>query len=183
MILPSGHKNAASSFTRYTDICFEQFFKRQLNIEDRQVMLTLLRNVFTSVIISTSTDTNLPLTTQQRDEVDALVNGFDQWYNEHGQQRVKDIAIIGDQQGLFGVPAYVVLDTTTPPLTSGGKSETKTASTSTKASGKGATSTKVSSELFFGQDRIDWVRRRVVELGAIDRSVKQRLPTATRAKL
>ncbi len=94
-----------SVFPAYADMVFERFFKRALDIEDREAMRAVLA------------------------EAGADASGFDAFADGEGRNELVQIIAQAEEQGLFGVPTFIV-----------------------------------DGELFWGYDRIDFLRLRLEEI-------------------
>lgn len=71
-------------FRAYNDITFERFWKRDLDIEDRQAIRTVLS------------------------EAGAPVGGFFEYLDGEGRRELEQICRRAEEMGVFGVPTFVV---------------------------------------------------------------------------
>lgn len=100
-------QHSETEFKNYTCNVFELFFKRKLILDDKNEILKLLENC------------NIP------------TNGFDNYLDNEGKQKLDEIAVLAKKLGVFGVPTWTFDD----------------------------------GEIYFGQDRIDFVKEKLVEEG------------------
>jgi 2-hydroxychromene-2-carboxylate isomerase len=119
-------KKGMSVFYKYTDVVFEQFWQRKLDIEDFGQVVAVLDQAAT--------------VTGHAEGKEEWLKGFQQYVrkgSEGGQEgergqgwkELERIRAQGEEEGVFGVPMFVV-----------------------------------DGELFFGNDRVDWVRKKLDDI-------------------
>ena len=93
-------------FRPYSDLVFERFFKRELNIEDSDALAVVMK------------------------EVGLDADGFKHFAAQEGPRELEDAFATGDRDGVFGVPTLIV-----------------------------------DGEPFWGNDRVEWVARKLDAMG------------------
>lgn len=106
-------------FFKFTDIVFEQFFLRQLDIENEEAIVEVMHQAASSNLSSSSVAQTLQFVTLEE---------FKEFRENLGNKKLEEIQEMAKKDGVFGVPSVIV-----------------------------------DGELFFGNDRLDWVRRRLDE--------------------
>ncbi len=123
-----------AAFERYTDLVFQRFFTRTLDIEAIDEILAVLEEATKGNIINTTTTNNNNRATSAHDDHyhQQLQQPWSKEFTDfviaegEGQKELAKIQRQGEAEGVFGVPTLVL----------GG-------------------------ELFFGNDRVDWARQKL----------------------